>query len=129
MNSIAAMSRARARLRQISLGALLLTVVMLGTCSATGVVNARGMGAQLIWRDPASYLSTIALLAGPLLLLLAFSALLCAPLAGNRPRVRASTPPIAGKRRAERAERPLPANGERSAPRRRTATGLGPPEW
>lgn len=57
--------------RLVSLGALVLAVVMIGRCSSTGVSNARGIGAELIRRDPSSYLVTIALLAGPLLLLLA----------------------------------------------------------
>jgi hypothetical protein len=64
------MARARAWVRGISLGALLITVIMVGNCSATGLSNARGMGTDLIRRDPGSYLITIAILTGPLLILL-----------------------------------------------------------
>jgi hypothetical protein len=70
------MLRARSRVRRLSLGALLLTILMVGTCSATGLYTARGIGAELISRDPGSYLSTIAILAGPLVLLQALPMLL-----------------------------------------------------
>jgi len=49
---------------------------MVGTCSATGLYTARGIGAELIRRDPGSYLSTVGILAGPLLLLQTLSLLL-----------------------------------------------------
>jgi hypothetical protein len=70
------MLRARSWVRRLSTGALLLTVLMVGTCSATGLYTTRGIGAELIRRDPASYLSTIAILAGPLLVLQALPVLL-----------------------------------------------------
>jgi hypothetical protein len=62
--------------RGISLGALLITVVMVGNCSATGLSNVRGTGLDLIRRDPGSYLITIAVLTGPLLVLLLLPLLL-----------------------------------------------------
>jgi hypothetical protein len=49
---------------------------MVGNCSATGLSNARGMGIDLIRSDPASYIITIAILAGPLLILLLMPLLL-----------------------------------------------------
>jgi hypothetical protein len=63
------MRSARSWVRRLSLSALLLTVLMVGTCSATGLYTARGIGAELIRRDPGSYLYIVGILAGPLLLL------------------------------------------------------------
>jgi hypothetical protein len=78
------MPKAQTRVRWITAGALALTLLMLGTCSATGMSNARGTGAQLIARDPGSYLLTIGPLVGPLLALMAVSGLLTIGRIGQR---------------------------------------------
>jgi hypothetical protein len=74
----------RTRIRLVSLGALLITLAMTGNCSATGVSNARGIGAQLISRDPTAYLVTIAALTAPLVVLLALPLVLTIGRVGAR---------------------------------------------
>ena len=53
-----------------SLIAVLGTVLLIGGCSATGLRNARGDGYQLALGQPATYLVTLLLLVGPLLVVL-----------------------------------------------------------
>jgi hypothetical protein len=67
--------RARA-IRWASLLALVGTVLIIGSCSATGVSTAVGPGYALALAAPASYATTILLLVGPLLVLLTLPALL-----------------------------------------------------
>jgi hypothetical protein len=67
------------RLRAIRWGsalALVSTILIVGSCSATGVSTPQGPGYALALAAPASYLAVVLLLVGPLLILLALPALL-----------------------------------------------------
>jgi cytochrome bd-type quinol oxidase subunit 1 len=70
---------ARADVRGIRIGSLiglLATVLMVGNCSATGLESVHGAGYQLVLGQPLTYLATVLLLIGPLLVSLAAPALL-----------------------------------------------------
>lgn len=63
-------------IRRGSLIAVVGTVLLVGGCSATGMVNARGAGYQLALGQPVAYVTTLLVLVGPLLVLLASPPLL-----------------------------------------------------